>query len=70
MSRIGILTLMYVKPQIEIAEADFELLSCSEPCADDIGSPSVEDNAKEYSVWDDVKQYNNKEERYEDKVHE
>lgn len=54
---------MYVKPQIEIAEADFKLLSASGPDATSIGSPNVDDYAKEYSVWDEVKQLNHKEEQ-------
>lgn len=55
----------YVKPQIEIIEADLVLLSVSGPGAGDIGSPGVDDNAKEFSVWDEVKQLNHKEESYE-----
>lgn len=60
----------YVKPKIEIAEADLVLLAASGPGADDIGSPNVLNDAKEYSVWDEVKQLNYKDERYEDKVYE
>ena len=59
----------YKRPQIDIAEADFVLLSGSGPGAGDIGSPSVDDNAKRYSIWDEVDNtYNiNKEEQgYED----
>ena len=44
----------YVKPQIEIVEADAELLTTSGPDAGDIGSPTVSDDAKSYSVWDEV----------------
>ena len=47
---------MYIKPQIDITEAEYVLLSGSGPNAGDIGSPNVDDNAKEYSVWDEVKQ--------------
>ena len=60
----------YERPQIEIAEADVGLLSGSGPEATSIGSPSVDDNAKECSIWDEVKQLNHKEECYEDKVYE
>jgi len=60
----------YIKPTIAIVEADFGLLCGSGPNADDIGSPNVLNDAKEYSVWDEVKQLNYKEERYEDKVYE
>ena len=61
----------YVKPQIETVEAGFGLLSASGPDATSIGSPSVDNNAKEHSVWDEVKQLNHKEEQsYEDKVYE
>lgn len=41
----------YVKPHIEIAEADFVLLTASGPVAGDIGSPSVLYNSK--SIWDE-----------------
>lgn len=62
----------YVKPQIEITEADLVLLIASGPGAGDIGSPSVRYNSK--SVWDDEASdntlFNIKEESYEDKVYE
>lgn len=48
-----------------MAEADLILLTASGPGAGDIGSPSVDDNAKECSIWDEVKQLNHKEESYE-----
>lgn len=38
----------YIKPQIETAEADFDLLSVSGPGATDIGAPTLES-----SVWDE-----------------
>ncbi len=59
---------MYERPNTEMMEADVGLLSGSGPDATSIGSPSVDDNAKEYSVWDEVNNtYNIKEEQnYED----
>lgn len=60
----------YNIPSIAIVELTTELLSASGPDATSIGSPNVDDYAKEYSVWDEVKQLNHKEESYEDKVHE
>ena len=57
----------YIKPQIEIIEADLVLLAASGPGANDIGSPNVLNDAKECSIWDEVKQLNHKEEQdYED----
>lgn len=44
---------MYIKPQIEIAEADFVLLNVSGPGATSIGSPNVSNDAKGHSVWDE-----------------
>ncbi len=57
----------YIKPQIEIIEADLVLLAASGPSAGDIGSPSVRNNSK--SIWDEESDntlFNIKEERYED----
>lgn len=63
----------YNKPQIEIVEADAELLTTSGPGTIDIGSPTVSDDAKSYSVWDDdiETHYNNimEENNYEGKVY-
>lgn len=56
----------YNRPQIDIAEADFVLLSLSEmgPGATDIGAPNVSNECK--SVWDEVENtYNIKEESCE-----
>lgn len=46
----------YERPNIEIVEANAELLTSSDmgPCATDIGAPDVSNDAKEYSIWDEV----------------
>lgn len=48
-----------------MVEASADLLSASElgPGATDIGAPNVSNDAKEYSIWDEVKQYNIKDEQ-------
>lgn len=57
----------YEQPFIEMISVDACLLSGSGPDATSIGSPSVDDNAKECSIWDEAKQLNHKEEQnYED----
>lgn len=61
---------IYLKPLIVTAGLECVILAASGPGADDIGSPNVLNDAKEYSVWDEVKQLNYKDERYEDKVYE
>ena len=59
------MALKYLRPTIEMLAMDFNLLSGSGPEATSIGSPDVDNDAKECSIWDEVKQLNHKEERYE-----
>lgn len=60
----------YEKPITIILEVAADLLSMSGPDAGDIGSPNVNYNVKEGSIWDEVKQLSYNEENYEDKVYE
>ena len=55
----------YEQPITIILEVAAELLCMSGPDAGDIGSPNVDYNTKECSIWDEVKQLNYKEEKYE-----
>lgn len=43
----------YERPTIDVVEANAELLATSGPNAGDIFSPTVSDDAKGHSVWNE-----------------
>lgn len=56
---------IYLKPLIVIADLECVILAASGPGADDIGSPNVLNDAKEYSIWDEVENTYNRKEGYD-----